>query len=273
MSISILFPIAGLLTLAAAILVWRPVYQSHTQAMQPQAPTIQGLVILSLTLCMLALVKLNPVTANGINFTLAAGVALATIIVQLIYLYGILRHGIRGLGLFILPATALPLLLVPLLPEAHTPNWVQTTSVLEDTHLLISLIAYAVLTLAAVHAVMFLLLDRALKRKKFSRLVQALPPLFDIDRHMFAQVRGATTLIGISILTGLSWQWIEYETFALLNHKVLLALFSFGILILLLAKRNQNQWPGRTSSRVILTAYALMLLAYFGVKLITSWLH
>ncbi len=272
MSISILFPVAGLLTMAAAVLVWQPVYR-HQASIPHQASAVQGLVILSVVLSLLALVALNPVTPSGINFTLAAGAALATIIVQLIYLYGILRHGIRGLGLFILPVTALPLLLVPVLPEAHAPNWVQTTSVLEDTHLLISLIAYAVLTLAAVHAVMFLLLDRALKRKKLSRLVQALPPLFDIDRHMFAQVRGATTLIGISILTGLSWQWMEYGTFALFNHKVLLALFSFGILVLLLAKRNRNQWPGRTSSRVILAAYALMVLAYFGVKLITSWVH
>jgi len=273
MNLDVLFPIAGLLTLTAAILLWLVVRQRDVAAMRRRKPIVGALVGISIVLSLLALVRLNPVTEQGINFNLAAGVASATLIIQLIYLYGIVRHGVQGLGLFILPITALPLLILPLLPEAKEPNWVQTSSMLEDTHLLTSLIAYAVLTLAAVHALMFLLLDRALKRKRLSTLMQALPPLFDIDRHMFAQVRGATTLIGISILTGLSWQWVAYGSFALWNHKVLLALFSFGILVLLLVKRRLNEWPGRTSSRVILAAYALMLLAYFGVKLITAWLH
>ncbi|RMH60869.1 MAG: hypothetical protein D6678_04920 [Zetaproteobacteria bacterium] len=273
MNLTILFPIAGLLTLGAAALLWLGVRQRDITTMQQRKPGVGALVTASILLTLLALVRLNPVTEHGINFTLAAGTASATLLIQLIYLYGIVRHGVQGLGLFILPVTALPLMILPALPEASTPNWVETSSILEDTHLLTSLVAYAVLTLAAVHALMYLMLDRALKRKRLSFLMQALPPLFDIDRYMFAQVRGATTLIGISILSGLSWQWMAYGTFILWNHKVLLALFAFGILVLLLVKRQKNEWPGRTSSRVILAAYVLMLLAYFGVKLITAWLH
>ncbi len=273
MNIAFLFPLAGILSLIASLLVWRPVLRKEIETMQAQTPQVQLLLGGSILLTMGALIGLNPVTSQGINMTLASSVGLATLIVQLIHFYGIVRHGIQGLGLFILPATALPLLVVPWLPEAHAPNWVQTRSILEDTHLLISMIGYAVLTLAAVHALMFLLVDRALKRKRLGGLVQALPPLSYIDRHMYAQVRGATWLIGISILTGLSWQWVSYEHFALLNHKVLLALFSFGVLLLLLLKHKRHQWPGRTSSKVILAAYGLMVLAYFGVKFILSWLH
>jgi len=216
---------------------------------------------------------IDSVTAQGINFTLATGVALATLIVQGIYVFGIMRHGIQGLGLFLLPSTALPLLLIPFLPEAHTPNWIHTSSLLETGHLLISLVAYAVLTLAAIHAVMHILLDRSLKQKRMTPMIQALPSLFDIERYMMAQVKVATVLIGLSILTGLSWQWVAYAHFALLNHKVLLALFSFGVLILLLVKRQQSQWPSRVASRVTLAAYILLVLAYFGVKLIESYLH
>jgi ABC-type uncharacterized transport system permease subunit len=95
----------------------------------------------------------------------------------------------------------------------------------------------------------------------------------DIERHMIAQVKAATILIGISILSGLVWQWVDYQHFALLNHKVLLALFTMAVLVLLLIKRHRASWSTRLASRAVLTAYALLMLAYFGVKLIDSWLH
>lgn len=273
MSLSALFPLAGIITLACAALVWAGARRVDLPPFLQPRHLAPVLMLFSIATTMLAFIEINPVTAQGINFTLAASVAVATMIVQGIYAVGTLRHGIQGLGLFLLPATAVPLLIIPLLPHAHTPNWVHTTSVLETSHLLVSLLAYAILTLAAIHAVMQLLLDRALKRKQLNMLVQALPSLLEIDRHMFAQVWLSTWLVGISILTGLSWQWIEFHHFALLNHKVLLAMFSFGVLVLLLVKRGKAQWPGRVASRVVLSAYGLLLLAYFGVKLINSWLH
>ncbi len=270
---TILFLSAGALTSGAAILLWRESLHRRADDIRPGTARTSGLVGASVLLTIWALHLIEPVTAQGINFTLATGVALATLIVQVIYLFGILRHGVQGLGLFLLPSTALPLLVLPFLPEAHAPNWVHTSSLLETGHLLISLIAYAVLTLAAVHALMHIMLDRALKRKRLSGMIQALPSLFDIERYMIAQVKTATVLIGLSILTGLTWQWTAYQHFAILNHKVLLALFSFGVLLLLLFKRQRAGWSTRVASRVTLTAYGLLLLAYFGVKLIESWLH
>jgi len=271
MTSTILFSISGLLTLLGAIIIWRNALKGNTA--QNPTNSIAGILAIAIILNIWAIHLLDSMTADGINFTLATSTAIMTLLVQLIYSIGILRHGIQGLGLFLLPAIAIPLFLIPLLPEAHAPNWVHTSSVLETSHLLISMIAYAILTLAAIHAVMQIMLDRALKKKRLSMLVQALPALVDIERHMFAQVKIATILIGISILTGLVWQWVEYQQFALLNHKVLLALFSFGVLILLQIKRRRASWTTRIASRMVLTAYGLLILAYFGVKLIHSLLN
>ncbi|MDX8406582.1 MAG: cytochrome c biogenesis protein CcsA [Mariprofundus sp.] len=273
MNSSILFITAGIFTLAASGIIWRDALNKQDTHGQKAANPVTGLVALSLVLNIWAIHMMDSLTADGINFTLATGVAVATLLVQGIYIIGVMRHGIRGLGLFLLPATVMPLLLIPILPEAHTPNWVQTSSVLETSHLLISLLAYAILTLAALHALMQIILDRALKKKRLSKLVQALPSLFDIERHMMAQVKLATSLIAVSILTGLSWQWVEYHHFAIFNHKVLLALFSLGILILLLIKRQRSDWPTRIVSRTVIGAYGLLLLAYFGVNLIKTWVN
>jgi len=272
MTSSILFFAAALITLLGAALLWREAKLPIEKRNSSIASTITGLMTAAIAANVWAIHLLQSVTTDGINFTLATSTAVFTLIVQVVYTFGVLRHGIQGLGLFLLPMTAIPLLLTPILPEAHAPNWVHTSSLLETGHLLLALISYAVLTLAAIHALMQILLDRALKKKNSFKLIQILPSLVEIERHMIAQVKLATILIAISILTGLLWQWAEYQQFALLNHKVLLAVFTLAVLIMLLIKRNQASWPTRIASRAVLIAYVLFILAYFGVKLINSWI-
>lgn len=273
MTSSILFFAAAVITLIGAAMLWRDAKQPQGSQSSNITGTISSLMAVAITANIWAIHLLHSVTTEGINFTLATSTAVFTLIVQVVYTFGILRHGIQGLGLFLLPLTAIPLLLAPILPEAHAPNWVHTASLLETGHLLLALVSYAVLTLAAMHALMQILLDRALKQKRSFALIQALPSLVEIERHMIAQVKAATALIAISIITGLLWQWTEYHQFALLNHKVLLAVFTLAVLIMLLIKRNQASWPTRIASRAVLTAYVLFILAYFGVKLINSWIH
>jgi len=271
MTSSVLFYASGLLTLICAISIWRNALQRKSE--QGTATSIAGIMAVAIALNIWAIHLLGSLSTDGINFTLATGVAVIIFLIHAIYSIGILRHGIQGLGLFLLPLTAVPLFLIPVLPEAHASNWVHTSSLLETSHLLTSLIAYAILTLAAFHAVMQIMLDRALKQKRISMLVQALPSLVDIERHMFAQVKLATILIAVSILTGLSWQWLDFQHFALFSHKVLLALFAFGVLVLLQIKRHRASWSSSIASRTVLTAYGLLLLAYFGVKFIQSILN
>ena len=272
MTSTYLFLTAGLLTLVSAYAVWTDVWNNTPASSAKKGSLIALLLIASIALSLWGCFKLDAVSEQGIRLSLASATAIATILVQSMYLIGVWQHGIRGLGLFLLPLTALPLLLIPVLPESAADHWIRTSSLLESSHLLLSLLAYATLTLAAIHALMHLQLNRALKKKQLSPIMQAMPSLFEIETHLFAQVRWATWLLALGILTGLSWQWVEFQHFALLNHKVLLALFAFGVLALLLAKRKKSGWHGRRSSHMVLAAYALLLLAYFGVKLINSWL-
>jgi len=273
MNSGILFIAAGMATLAASFIIWHDALNRRgTPDRQQSAHQINALLATAIALNIWAIHLMDSFSVNGINFTLANSVAVATLLVQGMYMIGVMRHGTRGLGLFLLPATVISLILIPILPAAIAPSWVKTDSVLETGHLLVSLLAYAVLTLAAFHAVMQIMLDRALKRKRLTILAQSLPSLIDIERHMIAQVKIATTLIAISVLSGLSWQWVEYQHFAILSHKVLLALFSLAILVLLLIKRHRSDWPTRIVSRTVVGAYLLLMLAYFGVNLIKSWI-
>jgi len=265
---SYLFPAAGILTLIAGYLIWEGVWKEPLTSERPL------LVLLTLSILMTGygLYELDPVTARGIQFSLSSAVAISTLLVLFIYAMGLLKHGIRGLGLIILPITAIPLLLLPWLPEL-TLVLIKTTSALEAGHLLISLLSYAVLTLAAAHALMYLLIDRSLKRKRINKLFRHLPSLQEISNHMSAQVRLAVWLLGIGIALGLSWQWEASSSITLLNHKVLLSLFSWGLLLWLHLMSRRSGWHGKRISIMVLTAYGLLLLSYFGVRLIQYWVE
>jgi len=272
LSMLALFSIAGVVSMVAAYLLWAQPLNLPQPWKDPQ-PIVVGCVTLSLVLTIVAAIAVAPSSALGIQFTLIEAAASASFLVQMIYLIGLVRHRIRGLGLVLLPTTGLALMLTPLLPTGHGNSWLEVGSWLEASHLLVSMGAYAVMTLSALHAVMYLLLNRALKSKRIHPITRTMPPLTDIETHMFAQVRGTLWLLGLGILTGLSWQWVEWSHFDLLNHKVLLSFIAWVMLLIIETGHHRSIWRNKVSSYLVISAYMLMLLAYFGSTFIMAELH
>jgi len=273
MDVSLFFPIAGLITLFSAYLIWSSVLKGETSHDTRFESLLMTLQILATLFTLSGIVLLQPITSHDIHFTLVTAAATATLFVQVMYLFGLLRHGIQGLGLFLLPVIAILLLVIPVLPEGGSSSSIETTSILHSSHLLTSMLAYAVLTMTAFHAIMHLLLDQALKQKRIHPVIQAMPPLVKLEKLMLTLLHWSVWLIALAILTGLVWQWVDFSQFALFTHKILLALISFAVLSWLLHHQRKAAWHGRRTSQWILVAYCLMILAYFGVHLIKAWLH
>ena len=265
---NILFIIAALFSLLA---MWLIVACIRSNSEKDKLQRYISLSVgFSIICTLIAILQLGFIGSTGLFLTLTTVAGFATLLVQSLYLIGIWQHGVRGLGLLLLPLTAVPLLLLPFLPAGESSQWVEAHSFLQTGHLLLSVAGYAILTLAALYACMQLLLDRSLKNKSIGFFVQAMPSLTDISDHLFAHVRWATWLIGLSIVTGLSWQWLEMHHFALLNHKVLLALFAWVALFTLYYFRKKAAWHHNRASKMVLFAYISLMLAYFGVKIIQN---
>jgi len=264
---SIMFISAGILSLLATWLI-RVCMRSGEKAGGNTQRNISLLVGASIVCTLVAIMELGFITPTGLVLTLVTVAGFTILLVQNLFLLGMWQHGVRGLGLLLLPFTAIPLLALPFLPAETATQWVNAHSFLETGHLLLSVVAYAMLTMAALYAAMQIKLDNALKNKSLGFFVQAMPSLTDISNYLFIHVRWATWLLALSILTGLAWQWIEMHHFALFNHKVLLALFAFVMLFMLNQMRDKASWHHTRASKMVLTAYAVLILAYFGVKLI-----
>lgn len=139
-----------------------------------------------------------------------------------------------------------------------------------DLHIIISVLTYALLTLAAVASLAVFLQERALKRKRPTRLSRMLPAVVEAERSADRLLLASGVVLGLGIVTGLATQYFESGTIWRIDHKTLLSLIAFGLICALLLGHRVCGVRGRVAARVVLVAYLLVTLAFPGVKFVTQ---
>jgi ABC-type uncharacterized transport system permease subunit len=139
-----------------------------------------------------------------------------------------------------------------------------------DLHIIVSVLTYALLTLAAVASLAAFLQERSLKRKQPTRLTRMLPSVVDGERLAGWLLVAGEAVLGLGLLTGMATQYFETGTLMRLQHKTLLALLAFGLIGLLLVGHRVCGVRGRMAARVVLLSWLLLTLAYPGVKFVTQ---
>lgn len=137
-------------------------------------------------------------------------------------------------------------------------------------HIAVSVLAYGLLTLASVAGLSVFLQERALKRKYRTALSAALPSVADGEALQIRLLWGAAAGLGIGLLSGMATEYFEIGQVLRLDHKTVLSLLTFAVLVGLLAAHQATGLRGRRAARVVLLAYLLLTLAYPGVKFVTD---
>ncbi len=175
-----------------------------------------------------------------------------------------LRKNLFDANLVALPLAVLillgeGLLDAPLLQMSHA-------SLPLTVHIITSVVAFGVLSIASVYALFIAIIDHLLHQHSFNRLVQALPALDTLEALLFHLIKVGFVILTISLLTGLVF--VDNLFAQHLVHKTLLSILAWLVFALLLWGRWKRGWRGRLAVRLTLAGIALLLLAYFGSKLI-----
>ncbi len=133
-------------------------------------------------------------------------------------------------------------------------------------HIITSVIAFGVLGIAGVYALFIELIDRLLRRHSFNKLVQTLPALDTLEEVLFHLIKAGFVVLTIALLTGLVYVNDLFGQH--LAHKTILSIFAWLIFVLLLWGRWKRGWRGQVAVRMTLAGIALLLLSYFGSKLV-----
>lgn len=149
------------------------------------------------------------------------------------------------------------------LPGATQPGWL-------GVHIFVSVLTYALLTIAAVAGSSVLLQEWALKRKRPTDLTRALPSVTDGEELQLGLLAAGEVVLGVGLVTGVATQYVESGTLMAFDHKTLLSVLAFVVIGLLLIAHRRTGVRGRRAARYVLLAYLLLTLAYPGVKFVTN---
>lgn len=202
--------------------------------------------------------------SNSFNFSFFSTAALVSLIVALLLLIAALNKPVEKLGIIVFPVSALMLSLDINFTDKTQPlsthNWAMTT------HILTSIIAFSLLNIAALQAILLAIQDQQLKSHPPKRFIQSLPSLQAMESLLFQMLATGVAFLTVSLLSG--FLFIEDLFAQHLVHKTVLSIMAWVIFSGLLTGRCCYGWRGRTAIRWTLTGFVLLLLAYFGSKFV-----
>lgn len=206
----------------------------------------------------------NLVTTAGINLGFFNALSLVTGLIALLMLITALFQRIESLGIVILPLAALAMLLEQLVPGQRILLTHEASQI--ELHIVLSLLAYSLLGIAALQAVLLAIQDRQLRHKHPGGFMRALPPMQEMENLLFRLIAAGFILLSLSLLTGVLY--LEDIFAQHLVHKTVLSLLAWLVFGTLLLGRWLWGWRGRTAIRWTLSGFSVLLLAYFGSKLV-----
>ena len=172
------------------------------------------------------------------------------------------------------PALALAALCAPL--TAWFPGLEQVITPIEfRLHLLLSIFATGVLTVALLHALLMTVVDRALHaagdRLHVSQAgsvlagpLAGLPPLLTLERLLFRLIWVAFVFLTLTLATGLTLSEVRFGKALRFTHETVFALVAWATFAILLAGRHLYGWRGRTALRWTLAGFMFVILANIG---------
>jgi ABC-type uncharacterized transport system permease subunit len=133
-------------------------------------------------------------------------------------------------------------------------------------HIMLSTLAYALLTIAAALAVASTLLDKRLRRRQPLGLLTILPSIEGLEYATFHALTAGFAVLTLALFSG--FIFIEDLFAQHLIHKTVLACLAWSVFAVLLFGRWRFGWRGRTATGWTLSGFALLGLAYFGSKIV-----
>ena len=171
---------------------------------------------------------------------------------------------VQMLGVAIYPVAAVAALTAALWPTPVSAIPLSDWKI--QLHVVLSLFSAGFLTLAAAQAVTLALQERLLHDRAPHPLVDALPPLQTMEHLLFLMIGLGFFMLSLSLLSGLLF--VDNLMAQHLAHKTVLSVAAWGLFAFLLWGHWRWGWRGRTAIRWTLVGYGVLILAYFGSKLV-----
>jgi len=260
MTKSILFLPAMALYLTAATLIWRGQRRGTTAARVGILALVAGALLMHGT------ILYSDLFQDSLKLGLANSASLVAWAVIALFLLAVLFEPIESLGIVILPLGALTLFATWLWPEpVAAPSG---TTPAQASHIVISLLAYSLLSVAMVQSIVLGLQERALHRRQAGGFLHNLPPLETMERLLFRMIGVGFLLLTLTLVSGVFFAEQVFGKPLRFNHHIVLSIVAWVVFAVLLVGHLRLGWRGRTAVRLTIAGFVLLVLGYFGTKFV-----
>lgn len=177
-----------------------------------------------------------------------------------------------AIRVMVLPVAAVTALLPMIFPGLELTEVAGRT--LLAPHLLVGILAYSVLFLALLHALLMAGVERRLRASPshkpgmMARFFDRLPPLLGMERVLFRLISFGFALLTLTAVSGMFYgEQIFGKPFAF-DHKTVFTLLAWGVFGVLLVGHWLRGWRGRTALRLTILGFVVMLLGYVGSRFV-----
>lgn len=203
------------------------------------------------------------VSEGQLRFSIFSISSLFFWVINVIVLLSSLKKELHNLFLLLFPLSAVSVLGSIL---GDNPDWQHNLEYTIAAHVILSILAYSLLTIASLQALLLAYQNRALKNKSLLTNSKLLPPLQTMESLLFELLWVGEILLTLAILSG--FYFLEDMFAQHLVHKTVFSLSGWFIYALLLWGRYQLGWRGTKAIRWALAGFVCLMLAYFGSKLV-----
>jgi len=203
-------------------------------------------------------------TSAGINIGIYPMASLTSLAIAVIVVASSVRRPVDNLMVLLFPFATFTVLLALFNEGAYTPR-----NDIDDgivAHILLSVTAYGLLTVAAFQAALLSFGDHELKHRKLA-VLKRLPPLQTMENLMFELIWFGLVFLSLSIATGFVFLPGNAHQQGLVHHTAI-TIAAWVVFAILLWGRAQYGWRGALASRWTLAGFSLLVLGYFGSKLV-----
>lgn len=137
-------------------------------------------------------------------------------------------------------------------------------------HVLLSVLAQAVIGIAAAQSVLLLIQHRQLKDGHIRGVMRLFPPIQVMESMLFELLWAGLILLSTAITVG--FIYVDDLFAQHLVHKTVLTLIAEGVFVVLLAGRHLLGWRARIAIYMTLAGFTLLVLGFFGSQLVLEYI-
>ncbi len=190
-----------------------------------------------------------------------------------VYLVIQARFKLRVLGSFVAPLAAFFMVISSAVPVTETPVKPIFKSFWLTLHVGTVFVGNALLAISCIAAIMYLIQERQIKRKRFGTFYGRLPSLATLDNINYYAILYGFPFLTVGMIVGsfyaqlalgVYWQWDPKEVWSLISW------LSYAALI---HERLAVGWQGRKAAIMSIICFSLLIFTFLGVSLLMGGYH